>query len=148
MSALICMYQYNERRHVNNCESLQNCMLLLPCFKTVQWFFTMISLWSCTSESYTSYNMQRYLLMLLVAAETVSRTGIACFLYLVANVSSRHSMESHYVVVFCRAGASYASISIHFKRPTAPSSLELLTSAIARISSLMEQLARYTSIYG
>ena len=146
MTALISIYRYNDRRHINNGESVQYCLILIPCFKTVQWFFNLISLWSCTSESYTSYNMQRYLLMLLVAAETVSRTCIACFFYLIANVSKKKltGVSS----CFCRDGASYASISIHFKRLTAPNSLGLLTSATVRILSLTGQLARYTSISG
>ena len=46
-----------------------------------------INLGLCTHDSSASYTIQRYLLMLLVAAETVSRTCIATIIYLVANVS-------------------------------------------------------------
>ena len=60
-------------------------MLLIPCFKAVLMFFLMISLLCCYSESFTAFNLQRYVLMLLVAAETVSRTAIGCFFYLIAN---------------------------------------------------------------
>lgn len=47
-----------------------------------------INLILCNHDTGASYTVQRYLLMLLVASETISRTCIATILYLIANVSS------------------------------------------------------------
>ena len=58
---------------------------MIPLFKTIQCFILAISLMSCYGEGRTAYNFQRYVLMLIVAAETVNRTCIACFFYLIAN---------------------------------------------------------------
>ena len=46
-----------------------------------------VNLVLCNHDTGPSYTVQRYLLMLLVAGETISRTCIATILYLVSNVS-------------------------------------------------------------
>ena len=52
-----------------------------------------INLVLCSHESSVSYSMQRYLLMLLVAAETIHRTCIATILYLISNVSTSTKLK-------------------------------------------------------
>ena len=47
-----------------------------------------VNLCLCAHNTRGAYTVQRYLLMLLVAAETVSRTCIATLLFLIANVSA------------------------------------------------------------
>jgi len=66
-------------------ESLQGMILLIPLFKTIQFFICACSVATCFGTSETAYTVQRYFLMLLVAAETVCRTAISCFFYLIAN---------------------------------------------------------------
>ena len=56
--------------------------------KGVQMLLIAINLILCNHDTGASYTVQRYLLMLLVASETISRTCIATILYLIANVSS------------------------------------------------------------
>jgi len=66
-------------------DSLQSMIVMIPIFKTVQLSVFAINLGTCYGSGHLAVNMQRYLLMLLVATETVSRTAIACFFYLIAN---------------------------------------------------------------
>ena len=66
-------------------DSIQSILIVVPLFKVVQCVMFSISLGLCYMESDIAINTQRYLLMLLVAAETVSRTAIATMFYMIAN---------------------------------------------------------------
>ena len=59
-------------------------IIMIPLFKAIQLSLFDVSVATCFGTSRTSWNIQRYLLMFLVAAETVNRTAIACFFYLIA----------------------------------------------------------------
>ena len=88
------VYYYTNSYAVDDMSGdLQACYVLIPIFKAVQQIFTIISLAMCSANSNTAIQVQRYTVMLELAAETVSRTATITVFYLVASVSK--SLQDH-----------------------------------------------------
>ena len=86
LGALCGIRRINKYRHHLASESLQQCILLIPIFKTIYYAFVLLNAMCCFGHSVTAVtSTQRYILMLLVASETLNRTAISCFMYLIAH---------------------------------------------------------------
>lgn len=68
-------------------DSVQQIIVLIPFIKGIQMCLIFISFSLCYSDTLAAITMQKYVLMLLLATETVSRTVFAGILYLIASVS-------------------------------------------------------------
>jgi len=79
----------NERwfGHELERETVQYTIVLIPLFKAIYYVLFLGSLMCCYSSSDSVFNLQRCLLMLLVAAETITRTTIGVFFFLISRVS-------------------------------------------------------------
>jgi hypothetical protein len=80
------MYKINEFES----DSVQYIIVLVPFIKGVQMAMVLFSFSLCYSESLLAITLQKYVIMLLLATETVSRTCIAVIVYLIASVSLPH----------------------------------------------------------
>ena len=98
LGALYTVHRINQIVNAHDSESVQSCIMLIPLFKVIHFFLFVCSMLCCLGTTDTAVNLQRYLLMLLVASETVNRTAIACFFYLISHVSQSLSILINFVL--------------------------------------------------
>jgi hypothetical protein len=86
---LIATISYLWTYKINEFESdsVQYIIVLIPFIKGIQMAMALLCFSFCYSDSLVSLTLQKYVLMLLLATETVSRTCIATIIYLIASVS-------------------------------------------------------------
>ena len=78
---------------------------MMPLFKSIYYIILIASLICCYYESFAVYNLQRYFLMLQVVTETVTRTAIGVFFFLIAKVSRKRVL-----ITFSFEGMGHSSI--------------------------------------
>ena len=67
-------------------DSVQCVIVMIPFIKAAQMCMVLLSFSLCYSDNLAAITMQKYILMLLLATETVCRTAIAALFYIIATV--------------------------------------------------------------
>lgn len=78
-------YNYNMKTYAHFSEGLQMFIVAIPVGKAVQSFFVFLNLWTCSRTSESIVTLSKYLLMVIIAAETVNRTIISAILFIAAS---------------------------------------------------------------
>ena len=103
---------------------------MVPLLKFIYYILFLGSLLCCYGESSAVESLQKYILMFLVVSETVTRTAIGVFFFLISKVSLLLFLD----LSVRRAGGLSDSILTHLKQWTAPNLCYWPTLHIARIS--------------